>query len=202
MTSSRTDPSHPSHPSDLAETAFNVSRAQFEQVCSFLGDQEAGSLTHGELEARLTVDVRELVRLLYQDHLDLRAAREARLAEVTDVDANAHRSVEAEHVRPLQTVFGTVDVTRLAYRRRGERNLYPADAVLNLPQELHSHGLRELAAIEASRGSFEDAQDAVGRVTGTRPGKASARTARGQCRSRLRGLLRPTCPQPNSRCRR
>ena len=168
MTSSRT---HPTDPSDLAETAFNVSRAQFEQVCSFLGDQEASSLTHGELEARLTVDVRELVRLLYQDHLDLRAAREARLAEVTDVDGNAHRSVEAEHVRPLQTVFGTVDVTRLAYRRRGERNLYPADAVLNLPQELHSHGLRELAAIEASRGSFEDAQDAVGRVTGTRPGK-------------------------------
>lgn len=168
MTSIRTDRIDPS---DLAETAFSVSRAQFEQVCSFLGDQEASNLTHSELEARLTVDVRELVRQLYQDHLDLRAAREARLAEVIDVDGNAHRSIEAEHVRPLQTVFGAVDVTRLAYRRRGEHNLYPADAVLNLPQELHSHGLRELAAIEASRGSFEDAQDALGRITGSRPGK-------------------------------
>ena len=30
------------------------------------------SLTHGELEQQLSVDLRELVRLLYQDHLDPR----------------------------------------------------------------------------------------------------------------------------------
>jgi hypothetical protein len=165
MTTSSTDPADPAAP------AFSVSRARFEQVCSFLGDQAASGLTHGELEARLTVDVRELVRQLYQDHLDLRAAREPRLAEVTGTDGSEHRSVEADHVRPLHTVFGAVDVTRLAYRRRGERNLYPADAVLNLPHEVHSHGLRELSAIEASRGSFQDAVDAVGRITGVRLGK-------------------------------
>jgi hypothetical protein len=154
-----------------ADDAFNVSRARFEQVCSFLGDQEASRLTHGELEQRLTVDLRELVRQLYQDHLDLRAQREPRLAEVVSVEGSRHRSVETCHVRPLQTVFGVVDVTRHAYRRRGERNLYPADASLNLPHELHSHGLRELSAIESARGSFEDAMDAVGRVTGVRLGK-------------------------------
>jgi hypothetical protein len=32
----------------------------------------AASLTHGELEQQLSVDLRELVRLLYQDHLDPR----------------------------------------------------------------------------------------------------------------------------------
>jgi hypothetical protein len=162
MTTSCTDP---------ADTAFGVSRARFEQVCSFLGDQEASGLTHGELERRLTVDVRELVRQLCQDHLDLRAAREPRLAEVINVDGSGHRSVETGHVRPLLTVFGAVDVTRHAYRRRGERNLYPADASLNLPHELHSHGLRELSAIESSRGSFEDAMDAVSRGTGVPLGK-------------------------------
>ena len=61
-----------------ADTAFSTSRDRFEQVCSFLGDQEAASLTHGELEQQLSVDLRELVRLLYQDHLDLRAAGEQR----------------------------------------------------------------------------------------------------------------------------
>src|SRR5680860_1238612 len=111
-----------------ADTAFSTSRDRFEQVCSFLGDQEAGSLTHSELERRLTVDMRELVRLLYQDHLDLRAVREQRRDDV-------------------------------------------ADAALNLPRELHSHGLRELSAIESSRGSFEDATDAIRRVTGVRLGK-------------------------------
>ena len=158
-------------PTSLTDTAFTASRDRFEQICSFLDEQQTGNLTHSELEARLSVDVRELVRQLYQDHLDLRAAREPRLAEVVSVEGGGHRSVETGHVRPLQTVFGAVEVTRHAYRRRGERNLYPADANLNLPHELHSHGLRELSAIEASRGSFEDAMDAVGRVTGVGLGK-------------------------------
>lgn len=153
------------------DTAFSTSRDRFEQVCSFLGDQEASDLTHSELEQRLTVDLRELVRLLYQDHLDLRAVREQRRDDVIDADGGRRTSVEAGHVRPLQTIFGAVDVTRLAYRRRGERNLCPADAALNLPRELHSHGLRELSAIESSRGSFEDATDAIRRVTGVRLGK-------------------------------
>lgn len=154
-----------------ADTAFSTSRTRFEQVCSFLGDQEAASLTHGELEQRLTVDLRELVRLLYQDHLDLRAVREQRRDDVIDADGSRRGSVEVGHVRPLQTIFGAVDVTRLAYRRRGERNLCPADAALNLPRELHSHGLRELSAIESSRGSFQDATDAIRRVSGVRLGK-------------------------------
>ena len=64
--------------------SFSTSRTRFEQVCSFLGDQEAAGLTHSELEQRLTVDARELVRLLYQDHLDLRAVREQRRDDVVD----------------------------------------------------------------------------------------------------------------------
>ena len=59
----------------------------------------------------------------------------------------------------------------LAYRQRGYANLYPADALLNLPIEQYSLGLRRLAAIEASRGSFEDAVEAIDRTTGAHLGK-------------------------------
>jgi len=156
---------------NCTDTSFSTSRDRFEQVCWFLGDQEAASLTHGELEARLSVDVRGLVRLLYQDHLDLRAAREQRRDDVVDASGSRRGRVEAGQVRPLQSIFGEVEVTRLAYRRRGQANLYPADAALNLPRELASHGLRELSAIESSRGSFEDASDAIARATGVRLGK-------------------------------
>jgi hypothetical protein len=62
---------------------------------------------------------------------------------------------------PLTTIFGTVTVTRLAYRRRGQPNLHPADGVLNLPEERHSHGVRRLAATETARGSFDDATNAI-----------------------------------------
>jgi hypothetical protein len=50
-------------------------------------------------------------------------------------------------------------------------NLYPADAVLNLPAVKHSAGLARLAAVEAARGSFDDAQAAIERTTGVRVGK-------------------------------
>ncbi|MCA1605915.1 MAG: ISKra4 family transposase, partial [Acidobacteria bacterium] len=50
-------------------------------------------------------------------------------------------------------------------------NLYPADATLNLPTGKHSHGLRHLGAIEAGRGSFEQAGAALERASGVRVGK-------------------------------
>ncbi len=144
------------------QDAFADSRARFEQVCAFLDGQQAGSLEHGALEDQLAEQGRELLRQLYQDHLDLRAEREVRVEEVVvDADGLAHRSVEAGHHRVLATVFGEVTVSRLAYRRRGKANLHPGDAALNLPDERHSHGLRRLAAEAASSGSFDDATAAI-----------------------------------------
>jgi hypothetical protein len=153
------------------EDAFRASRARFDEVCELLGGKDAMGLTHRELEEHLHSEGRELLRLLLQDHLDLRAAREERIPEVVDAQGTPRRATEADHTRPLATIFGTVTATRLAYRRRSEENLYPADAALNLPEEVHSHGLRELAAIESTRGSFEDARDAIHRTTGVGVGK-------------------------------
>ena len=65
----------------------------------------------------------------------------------------------------LTTIFGDVRVPRLAYRRRGFSNLCPADAELNLPSEQYSHGLRRLAATEASKGSFDEATVGVRQAT-------------------------------------
>ena len=151
--------------------AFAASRQRFEALCTVLDDDAAGCLEHSELEARLDSDGRELLRQLLQDHLDLRAERERRLPEVRDAGAVAHAAIEAGHQRHLTTVFGVVEVTRLAYRARGTQNLYPGDAVLNLPAERHSHGLRRLAAVEASRGSYQETVDAIARASGQQLGK-------------------------------
>jgi hypothetical protein len=123
-------------------------------------------MTHAELEDRLSADAREVFRQLFQDHVDLRAEHEERLEGVAGAEGVVHGAVEAGHDRPLATVFGGVEVSRLAYRHRGEKNLYPADAVLNLPTELYSHGLRRMAAVESTRGSFDEAVAAVERATG------------------------------------
>src|SRR6266545_1531958 len=106
-----------------------------------------------------------------RDHLDARAEQERRREHVVGSDGARRGCVESGHDRPLVTVFGAVRVTRMAYRRRGCENVYPADAGLNVPDETHSHGQRLLAAIESARGSFDDAVAAIERVTGVRVGK-------------------------------
>src|SRR6266508_697018 len=156
---------------ETSPVGFAGSHDRFETVAAWLEGAESTGLTHAELEARLQVESRELFRQLLQDHLDLRAQRERRLEEVVGADGLPRGSAEAGHQRGLATVFGEVQVRRIAYRSRGHGNLHPADGVLNLPTEKHSHGLRRLAAIESARGSFEQAVEAIERITGQRLGK-------------------------------
>ena len=149
---------------------FGASREQFATVLAFLDGAEAAALSHAELETRLQVDSRELFRLLFQDHLDLRASRERRVT-VLGPDGVSRSRAETAHTRVLVTVFGQVTVSRIAYRAPGQPNLHPADGLLNLPRERHSHGLRRFAVVEATRGSFDDVVDAVNRATGQQVGK-------------------------------
>jgi len=160
--------------SDSAERpdAFTTSRARFAELLDFCDGGLAAALDHAALEEQLSCRGRDLLRQLYQDHLDLRAERELRLTDVVDADAVTHRAVETGHERTLATVFGAVRCRRLAYRAGGRPNLHPADAALNLPPEKHgSHGLRRMAAAEAARGSFEETLSALQRTTGAGLGK-------------------------------
>ena len=165
-------------------------------VVAWLDGAEAMAAGHGVLEAHLQVDSRETYRLLLQGHLDERARREPRRLGVAGSDGVGRPRVENGHCRGLTSVFGPVTVTRKAYRATPDsttadssatpegataegataegttaRNLYPADAGLNLPAGLHSAGLARLAALEAPRGSYQDAREAIERATGVCLGK-------------------------------
>lgn len=154
--SGRSRPCAPAAPP--APDGFDGSRARFDALLGVLDGESAGAMPHSELEVLLEVEGRELVRQLLQDHLDLRAAREDRVQSVADADGVARGACETGRARALASVFGDVQVSRRAYRARGHQDLCPADALLNLPAERHSHGLRRLAAIESSRGSFRTPQ--------------------------------------------
>jgi len=151
-------------------TAFDQSRERFETVLAWLSGPESAGLTHAELEDHLQVASREVFCQLLQDHLDLRAQREPKLAGVLGADQVSRHTIEAGRARTLATVFGDVRVERLAYRACAHADLHPADAALNLPAEQHSHGLRRLAALEAARGSFAEAAWSVAQATGQRLG--------------------------------
>jgi hypothetical protein len=187
-----------------AEDAFASSRAAFDALTATLASAQVGGWTHDQLEDHLETNGRELLRLLLQEHLDLRCLREQHAVTqgasvpVVDADGRCHRRVEQGHVRHLATVFGTVRVTRCAWRANGTRNLYPADAALNLPRRLHSHTLRRRAAIEAARGSFGAAQQAITRACGKVAGKRQVEQLTVAAASDIDAFYQAQVPQPAS----
>jgi len=159
------------YPHDRQPDGFASSRRLFDELVGWLGAADADQLDHAELEDQLAVRGRELQRRLLQDHLDLRAVRERRLPAVTGQDGVERGYAEAGQQRGLGSVFGPVTVTRIGYRAGGADRRFVADAQLNLPHTLYSHGLARLAALEAASGSFEQAQAAIRRATGVVIGK-------------------------------
>lgn len=144
---------------------------RFAALMGWVGGQDSADLSHARVEDEITKQIRAVAKLAYQGHLDLRAEHEQRLPEAIDADGVARTRAEYGRQRLLTTVFGEVTVERIAYREQGHPDLHPADAHLNLPVGRHSHGLGRLAAIEATRGSFAQAGDAIVRATGQRVGK-------------------------------
>ena len=154
----------------------------FTTLVEELQSAEAAGLTACELEDLLAVRGREVQRQLLQDHLDLRAAREGRAARqqhpaATGADGITRTRLETGHHRLLATLFGTVQVTRCAWRRPGAPSLCPADAALSLPACRPSYALAQLAAVEAARGSFEAAHAAITRRCGPVIGKRQVEQA-------------------------
>lgn len=155
---------------------FAAATGAFDRLKGTLAGPETAGLSHHELEDLIEVEGRELLRLLFQGHLDLRELRErgeeAKAVRGTDGRVRPHR--ELGHSRALACVFGTVTVRRIAWRGKGMANVHPGDADLSLPGGLHSHGLRRLAVLEAVRGSYDQAKESIDRRCGKVLGKRQA----------------------------
>ncbi len=134
---------------------FRPAREQFEAAVAWLKSEDASKLTHSALEERLEEEGREMMRKLFQAHLDLRAVHEERLPGVMGGDGRLRTQVR-ESDRLLGTVLGVVKVPRLQYVQPGLSSLFPGDMALNLPEEAYSHGLRRMAAIEAAKVSYQE----------------------------------------------
>ncbi len=154
---------------------FTEARERYRALEALLAGADSRSSTHDQVEDLIDRHGREVLRALLQGHLDLRAQAETR-ADPPPVGADGvpRTRTERGHTRRLVSQFGQVTVTRNAYRAPKTGNLHPADAALNLPAGLYSHTLARRLALEAVRGSFDDAVDAVARATGQVMGKRLA----------------------------
>ncbi len=144
--------------------AFLEAREQAEMMEQYMESAECLAGTHAELETYLEREGREYERRLAQAHLRLRAAQE-RPVDVRAADG-VRRPYRRASARPLMLVFGEVEVVRTAYQAPEVEGLHPMDALLNLPKELYSHGVRRRVAVEIAKSSFDETVEQLATTTG------------------------------------
>src|ERR671922_868604 len=152
-------------PCPADDQLFAAAEQEFGNITTFLRSQEASSLTHSDLERELEAKGRELMRKLLQAHLDLRGPGEA-AGPVRDA-AGETQSRAQLHDRQLETIFGTVTVSRTGYGTEGKPSLHPLDGALNLPVEKYSHEVRRRVAIEAAKNAFDEGVKTLATYTGS-----------------------------------
>jgi len=148
---------------------FVEAEATLSALVNRLQSEETARMSHSDLETLLEQQGRELMRQLLQAHLDWRAqAQPSKPVVGADGVARTHQRAGT---RALETLLGTVQVTRDGLGARGRETLFPLDAELNLPAERYSFGIRRRAAEEATKGAFDE----VVKILGTHGSAAVAK---------------------------
>jgi hypothetical protein len=140
------------------------------ELVSLAGELAGPGLASGsfdEMEQRVSVRGRELLRMVLQHAMDAQASGERRLAGVTDAGGVVRTRAERGHARTVVSSAGPVVVRRMAYRAAGAANLHPRDAVLNLPARRYSWAVQAKAAGFALEASFGQASQWLAAGIGT-----------------------------------
>jgi hypothetical protein len=167
----------------VEEYGLDELAASAESVVSGLGPLAAGlarlaveasrTVTLDAMEGLVAGEGRKLLCGLVQLSLDIQAAGEVRLAQVTGEDGVPRTRAGRGHARTIVTTLGAVKVRRIGYRSgiKGVPSLFPRDAVLNLPPLGYSWALQRLAQMFCRAGSYEQAHEFVLAATGVSIGK-------------------------------
>jgi hypothetical protein len=159
------------HDLEIFEATRNYANAA---ISDFRSD-EMCELQFSEIESQAMIKGLEFSRLLIQGQLDLRAAKESRLEQVTGADGVERQHVRKDCEHKIMTLCGEVTASRLGYNRYGSQFLFPLDKELNLPIDHYSYGLRRRTGEEVSRGSYDQMVSIVGETTGGKVPKRQAR---------------------------
>lgn len=144
--------------------AFAHARAHAEEVERALTEVEMMRASHDKIETFAKEQAQEWARRMVEAQFALRAAREQRI-EVVGADG-VERNATRESERHVEMIVGRVAVPRLAYQQAGCEDLHPMDAVLNLPVELYSYGVRRMVAKEVARASFDETVELIADYSG------------------------------------
>lgn len=142
---------------------FGSSRGLFESLVADAKSARMLTIGHADVEAAILTAGQELMRQLYQDHLDFRHSRERRVEVVAD--DGVRRSERRVLHRTLRSRLGDVVVSRFLYQESGHEGRAPADAALRLCEDGFSMGLRKEVARLCASDAYEPAMETLERLT-------------------------------------
>lgn len=160
------------YPTPASPSAFESAVHALQGLVIELQSDVHARAEHAEVERLIDARGTEVLRLVFQGWLDLRVAAEPRrdVIGMDGVERTHHRVVE----RSVESVFGSVVVSRDRVSTRGADALVPADAALNLTDDRFTFGVRERVVAEAVRGSYDSAVESVAATTGASLAKRQA----------------------------
>ena len=136
---------------------------------------DAASRSLHEVETETSDRIREIARLLLQEHVESRGTGD--VGEAIEIDAGdgicdvlSHRRVRE---RQYLSLFGPITIGRQTFGRRGRPGIAPLDEELSLPSRLYSYPLQRRLTTGVARGPFAEAVAGVEETTGTRVGSAN-----------------------------
>lgn len=143
-----------------SEDSFLNARNLLNQLTEALKSNKWLHAEHGQVEEMICKDGFEILRILFQGHLDERAKVEPDLSnELMDTNRSLYRREGC--TRQLNCIFGTVEVRRKGYSDNGKGSLFVQDAELNLSKDCYSDGLRMKSAQSVCDLSFEKSTENI-----------------------------------------
>lgn len=149
---------------------FKDASVQFNQMIDKFKEPSLAWLD--KVEAEIKLDSRELTRRILQGHLNSKGSGDFGQAIITKDNIKLTR--KRLFPRTLQTLFGAVSITRIGYSIPQHQNIFPFDALLNLPTSSFSYGLQRFIARRAAVTAFSEALNVTTDVTGVVIGKRQA----------------------------
>jgi len=166
--------SHNSESSESQTPSFYLGAIEaFGALVTLLESKPARQMNLKELEDLVLVNGFEALRLALQSHVNERAATTTVKEPVIGAD-QFERTQMHQHTRAVETIFGTIRVSRTGYGEQGLPSLHPLDASFNLPEGRYSHAVRYRAAEATAKNSFDEVVAEINQYTGAHLPKRQA----------------------------
>jgi hypothetical protein len=153
--------------------SFIDAEIKFFNMTDLLKDKKMKSLDLSDIEEYIQKDGRDLLKHLLLGHIEDRGIGDIGPGVIgSDGIKRTHKRIR---IKKIKTLFGKIEINRIAYSVPGVSSLFPLDAMLNLPKIDVSYNLQKYFVLEIIKTSFDESIESIERWTEVKISKYQAK---------------------------